>query len=82
MKKEFKAGTLFGAVPPVMVSCGDMKNPNIITIGWTGIVNTKPPTTYISIRPERHSYDMIKKVRNSSSTLPQKTFYMQQTSVE
>ncbi len=61
MKKEFKAGTLFGAVPPVMVSCGDMKNPNIITIGWTGIVNTKPPTTYISIRPERHSYDMIKK---------------------
>lgn len=61
MKKEFKAGTIFGAVPPVMVSCGDMKNPNIITIGWTGIVNTKPPTTYISVKPERYSHDIIKK---------------------
>lgn len=61
MKKEFKAGTLFSPVPAVMVSCGDMQNPNVMTVAWTGIVNTKPPMTYISIRPERHSYNMIKK---------------------
>ncbi|MGB5824095.1 MAG: flavin reductase family protein [Proteocatella sp.] len=61
MKREFKAGTLFAPVPAVMVSCGDMKNPNVMTVAWTGIVNTKPPMTYISIRPERHSYDLIKK---------------------
>lgn len=61
MKKEFRAGTLFAPVPAVMVSCGDMKNPNVFTVAWTGIVNTKPPMTYISVRPERHSYNMLKK---------------------
>lgn len=63
MKKEFRAGTLFAPVPAVMVSCGDMKNPNVFTVAWTGIVNTKPPMTYISVRPERHSYNMLKKGR-------------------
>ena len=61
MKKEFKAGTLFAPVPAVMVSCGNMRNPNVFTVAWTGIVNTKPPMTYISVRPERHSYNMLKK---------------------
>ena len=61
MKKEFRAGTLFAPVPAVMVSCGNMRNPNVFTVAWTGIVNTKPPMTYISVRPERHSYNMLKK---------------------
>ena len=43
-----------------MVTCGSMEKPNIITIGWTGIVNTRPPMTYISVRPERYSYELIK----------------------
>ena len=61
MKKQVWKGTVLTApVPPVMVSCGDMESSNIITIAWTGTVNTKPPMTYISIRPSRHSYGIIK----------------------
>lgn len=43
-----------------MVSCGTMEKPNIITVAWTGIVNSQPPMTYISVRPSRYSYELIK----------------------
>ena len=59
-KIKWRGGALLGPVPPVMVSCGDMESSNIITIGWTGILNTVPPKTYISVRPTRHSYNIIK----------------------
>lgn len=59
-KIAWKPSTLEAPLPPVMVSCGDMDNSNIITIAWTGIVNTIPPMTYISVRPERYSYEIIK----------------------
>lgn len=59
-KITWKPSTLLAPVPPTMVSCGTMEDSNIITIAWTGIVNTIPPMTYISIRPERHSYNIIK----------------------
>ena len=58
-KIEFKPGTMLNPVPAVMVSCGDETEQNIITIAWTGIVNTDPPMTYISVRKERHSHDII-----------------------
>ena len=59
-KKTLRGGALVCPLPPTMVSCGDMENSNIITIGWTGILNTIPPKTYISVRPTRHSYNIIK----------------------
>ena len=59
-RKNFKAGALTAPLPPVMVTVGDMENSNIITIGWTGILSTIPPRTYISVRPERHSYKLLK----------------------
>ena len=59
-KVSWKGGALLAPVPPVMVSCGSMQQPNIITVGWTGITNTIPPKTYISIRPERFSYHLLK----------------------
>jgi flavin reductase (DIM6/NTAB) family NADH-FMN oxidoreductase RutF len=59
-KVKFKGGTLLAPVPPVLVSCGDMESSNILTVAWTGIVNTIPPKTYISIRKKRHSYAMIR----------------------
>lgn len=46
-------------LPTVMISCGDMENSNILTVAWAGIVNTNPPMTYISVRPARHSHDII-----------------------
>ena len=58
-KIEFKPGTMLNPVPAVMVSCGDETEQNIITIAWTGIVNTDPPMTYISVRKERYSHDII-----------------------
>lgn len=59
-KVSWKGGALLAPLPAVMVTCGDMEKSNIITIGWTGIVNTHPPMTYVSIRPSRHSYGIIK----------------------
>lgn len=59
-KVQWKGGAMLGPLPPVMVTCGTMEESNIITIAWTGIVNTIPPKTYISIRPTRHSYNIIK----------------------
>ncbi|MEG0019006.1 MAG: flavin reductase family protein [Oscillospiraceae bacterium] len=61
MKKiKWPGATLMMPVPPVLVSCGTMEKPNAITIAWTGIINSQPPKTYISIRPERYSYNIIK----------------------
>ncbi len=59
-KIKFRGGTLLAPVPPVMVSCGDMEKPNILTVAWTGITNTVPAKTYISVRPSRHSHGIIK----------------------
>lgn len=60
MKKiKWKGGALLAPLPPVMVSCGTMEQPNILTVAWTGIINTIPPKTYISVRPSRYSYPLI-----------------------
>ena len=59
MKISSKPGPLTAPLPVVMVTCGDMENSNIITVAWTGIINSHPPMTYISVRPERKSHAMI-----------------------
>ena len=59
-KIMWKPGTFIYPIPAVMVSCGDMKESNIITVAWTGILNTNPAMCYISVRPERYSYNIIK----------------------
>ncbi len=56
----WKAGTVEYPLPAVMVTCGDMQNSNIITVAWTGILNTNPAMVYISVRPTRYSYKLIK----------------------
>ena len=59
-KITWKGSALLAPVPPVMVTCGDMEKSNIITVGWTGIINTHPPRVSIAVRPTRHSYQIIK----------------------
>lgn len=60
-KQVWKPGNMLYPLPAVMVSCGDKnQNTNIITIAWTGTICTNPPMLYISVRPSRHSYQMIK----------------------
>ena len=59
-KVQWKGGTFIYPIPAVMVSCGTMEESNIITVAWTGILNTNPAMCYISVRPERYSHNIIK----------------------
>ena len=62
MKKKFKPGTMLNPLPTVMVSCRNLSGTrNIITIAWTGIVNSEPPMTYVSVRKSRFSHELIKR---------------------
>ncbi len=71
MQKEIWPGSaLLAPVPPALVSCGSVEQPAVLTIGWTGIVNTRPPRTYISVRPERNSYPIIKESGEFVINLP------------
>ena len=59
-KIKWRGGALLAPAPPALVTCGDMETSNALAVAWTGIINTVPPKTYISVRPGRHSYQMIK----------------------
>ena len=59
-KIQWKGGTFIYPIPAVMVSCRTMEKSNIITVAWTGILNTNPAMCYISVRPERYSHNIIK----------------------
>lgn len=69
-KQTWNGGALLAPVPPALVTVGDMEKHNVLTIGWTGILNTKPPKTYISVRPERFSYPIIKESGEFVINLP------------
>ena len=63
-KITFKPGTMLNPVPAVMVSCGSTpQEHNIITVAWTGIINSEPPMTYVSVRRNRHSHGILMKNR-------------------
>lgn len=75
MKKERKhlsPGALLAPVPPALVTVGDYDNANIITIGWTGILASQPPKTYVSVRPTRYSYNILKNNPEFVINLPSK----------
>ncbi len=59
-KESWKGSVITAPLPPVLVSCGTEEKPNVLTVAWTGILCTQPPVTYISLRKERFSYDIIK----------------------
>ncbi|MCH5221876.1 MAG: flavin reductase family protein [Muribaculaceae bacterium] len=60
MKQNWKPGTLVYPLPAVLVSCGNNTTSNLLTVAWTGIICTNPAMLYISLRPERFSYGIIK----------------------
>ena len=71
MKKlTWKGGTLLSPLPPALVSCGSMEKPNALTVAWTGILCSDPPKTYVSIRPSRYSYELIKESGEFVINLP------------
>lgn len=69
-KINWKGSTLLAPVPPALVSCGTLEAPNALTIAWTGILNSQPPKTYISVRPERYSYGLIRESGEFVINLP------------
>ena len=69
-KQHWPGGAMLGPVPPALVSCGTTDKPNALTVAWTGILNTIPPKTYISVRPERYSYNIIKESGEFVINLP------------
>jgi len=69
-KISWGGGALLAPVPPALVTCGTMSKPNVLTIAWTGTLNTIPPKTYISVRPERFSYPIIRESGEFVINLP------------
>lgn len=70
-KLMWKPGTMLYPVPAVMVSCQSIEGiKNIVTIAWTGIICSDPAMLYISVRPERHSYNIIKETREFVVNMP------------
>ena len=57
---SFKPGTFLYPLPAVMVTSGNFENANVMTVAWTGIICSDPAMTYISVRKERYSYNLIK----------------------
>lgn len=70
MKDFLAPATALAPVPVVLVSCGDMEHANITTIAWTGILSSEPPLVYVSIRPSRYSYKIIKKTKEFVINIP------------
>ena len=63
-KEIWKPGNMVYPLPAVMVTCKDKEGKdNIITIAWTGTICTNPALTYVSVRPSRHSYNIIKETK-------------------
>ena len=69
-KIEWKPGTLLAPVPVVLVSCGSIEQPNVLTVAWTGILSSEPPKTSVSVRPSRHSHALIKETGEFVINLP------------
>lgn len=62
MKQDWKPGTMIYPLPAILVSCGSTEEErNLITVAWAGTICTNPPMCYISVRPERHSYPILKR---------------------
>ena len=59
-RQNWKGSVLLAPVPPAMVTSEYDGKQNVFTVAWTGVLNTQPPKTYISVRPERYSYELIK----------------------
>ena len=64
-KQQWKPGTLIYPLPAVLISCGETEEEyNMLTVAWVGTICTNPAMCYNSVRPERHSYDIIKRTKS------------------
>jgi flavin reductase (DIM6/NTAB) family NADH-FMN oxidoreductase RutF len=70
MKKESKGGTAMVPAPVVLLSVRGKETPNIITLSWAANVCSDPPSIVVGIRPNRHSYDMVKEAGEFVINIP------------
>ncbi|MDE7335565.1 MAG: flavin reductase family protein [Muribaculaceae bacterium] len=62
MKQQWRPGTMVYPLPAALVSCGSgVDDSNLLTVAWTGTICSDPAMLYISVRPERYSYNIIRK---------------------
>ena len=60
-KQVWQGGNMLYPLPAVMVSCAnEAGEKDIVTVAWAGTVCTNPPMLSISLRPERHSYHIVR----------------------
>lgn len=69
----WKPGTLLAPVPPALISCGTVAEPNVMTAAWTGIVCTEPTLVYVSLRPSRYSHEIISRTKEFVINIPTET---------
>lgn len=69
-RKYIGAGTLLAPLPCALVTVGEGEEANVLTVAWTGILATKPPKTYVSIRPSRHSHALLSQGREFVINVP------------
>lgn len=69
-RRSLSAGALSAPIPPALVTVGEGERANVLTVAWTGILATQPPKTYVSIRPSRHSYGILKEQGEFVINLP------------
>lgn len=69
-RKNFAPGALTAPLPPALVTVGEGEEENVLTVAWTGILSSTPPRTYISVRPSRHSYALLRKYKEFVLHLP------------
>lgn len=69
-KISWRPGTLMAPLPPVLVSCGTMEKPNVMTAAWTGVLCSDPTLVYVSLRPSRYSHEIISQTKEFVINLP------------
>ena len=76
-KVTWGGSALLSPVPAVLVTCADGETVDAVTVAWTGTVCSHPPMTYISLRPERFSYGIIRKTGRFVINLPSRRIVRQ-----
>lgn len=74
MKKLIDKSTTPIVSPAVVISVGDWEDANLITLAWVARVVSEPPVMSISIRPSRHSFNLIEKLEEFVINVPNSTF--------
>ena len=69
-KISWRPGTWMAPLPPVLVSCGTMEKPNVMTAAWTGVLCSDPTLVYVSLRPSRYSHEIISQTKEFVINLP------------